>query len=388
MLTVLIPQEGETWDAFARRLQSTEGDVLAILPAAEGMLPPADEKGVHMFFDACAELSERVQVATLKRVFISLARSKGVRVIEHVRDVRFLLEGHPQAQETLRMLSPHVWRQQLRSRLQSVGLLSLPKLRVWILILVSGILLLFVLFRLLPSAEVRVWPSGDTISQTANIFLVQSGSVVDIPQRVRTLELIPLMVEVNRSITFDQISKNFIGTNARVPMAIINKSGEEYSLRKNSRLVNQAGMIFRIQEQVFIEAGEEITVLAVADDLDLYGEIIGDRGNVPAGLKWEFPGLAKEERMIVYGENRTEAKGGTMAYTSVLKEEDLTVAKKQLRQELLVVANQMLDEERTLYNSKHADQMLDRLDNPFFVDDHRAQISYETTSFLDPIRQK
>src|SRR3989338_2870261 len=106
--------------------------------------------------------------------------------------------------EALRAFSPHVWQQQIRSRLQSMGLLSVPKLRIWFLTGISAMLFFFVLFWLLPSAQIRVWPREDTVSQTANVWLVQSGSTVEVPTRVRTMELRPIRVEVTRSFTFDQ----------------------------------------------------------------------------------------------------------------------------------------------------------------------------------------
>ncbi|MBU2213929.1 hypothetical protein KKC44_03015 [Patescibacteria group bacterium] len=361
MLTVSIPIEGESWGAFARRIEETDGDVLIILPSAELMLPPIDEKAKQAFFHLCATHADRVQIATFKRSFQLQARAQGIEVLERVGDVRELLKEHQGLDEALRALSPHVWKQQLRSRLQSMGLLSLPKLRIWVLIVVSSVLFFFILFKLLPSAEIRIWPRGDSVSQTVNIFLVQSGAVLDASPRVRTLDLVPLTVTVDRKLTFDRISKDFIGSNASVEMTIINKSDEEYQLRKGSRLVNQAGMVFRITEQVFVDAGREVTVISKADDTDLYGEIIGERGNVPSGLKWEFTGLSEEEQKLVYGENRSSAQGGTTAYTNVLKNKDLELAELQLKQDLLATANQMLDEELTLINSTKADKKLERL---------------------------
>jgi hypothetical protein len=360
--TVIIPEEGGSWESFARSVEATPGELLVVLPS--GWYAPgfADDSAFQAFLNVCKKHSGRLMIATTKRPFAAAARKQGLRVIDRVREIKEFLEGNALQDEALRTLSPHLWQQQLRSRLQSMGLLSLPRLRVWVLIGVSAILLLFVLFRLLPSAEIRVSPRADTIVQTANIFLVQSGAVLDdVPDRVRTLPLIPMVVTVKRSITFDQVGKEFMGTNASLPMTIINKSAELYSLRAGTRLMNQAGMIFRTQEPINLAPNEEVTIKALADDLDLYGEIIGERGNVPANLKWEFPGLAPEERILIYGENREEGKGGTSVYRDVLKEEDLVVAQKQLEQELEAMASQLVDEQRTLHNAQSKDSFLDRL---------------------------
>ncbi|PIP65586.1 hypothetical protein COU77_01245 [Candidatus Peregrinibacteria bacterium CG10_big_fil_rev_8_21_14_0_10_49_16] len=243
--------------------------------------------------------------------------------------------------------------------LQSVTKLSIPRLRIFFLCGLSFFLFLFVTFHLLPSAEIRVWPREDSISQTTNIFLVQSGALAEVPPRVRVMPLIPIEVTAHQAMTFDHISKKFIGTSASLTMSIVNDASEEYALRKGTRFVNQAGAIFRTQEAVFVPSQSHIPVAAVAEDLDMYQEIIGDRGNVPAGLKWTIPGLSPAEQKLVYGVNATEGTGGVTSYVTVLQEEDLESAKRVLQQDLLAMAKQLVEEERLLRNThfqgKHFD---------------------------------
>lgn len=349
-LTVLLPEEGESWNALARRTRETPGDLLLVLSGPDERLGRSKDD-TDEFVKACTEVAARLRIATKHPVVAAAARRKGLRVIDRTTDLRRVLARHPRYEEAMRSFAPWLWQQQLRSRLQTMGLLSLPKIRVYLLILVSAILFFFVLFWLLPSAEIQVRPREDTVSQTANIFLVQSGATVDIPVRVRTMELRPIRVEVEYSFTFDQISKEFIGESATVNMTVINKSSDQYSLRRDTRVLNQAGMIFRLLDPVDIGPGEELVVRAVAADTDLYGEIIGERGNLPEGLKWDFPGLAPSERILVYAENRVASRGGRTSYRTVLHEGDIAVARKRLEQELLARARQLVAEEVALYNA-------------------------------------
>ncbi|MFH0851639.1 MAG: hypothetical protein V1876_02720 [Candidatus Peregrinibacteria bacterium] len=370
-LIVLIPTEGESPSAFVRRAAETNGELLLLLSTLEIPLLK-DRSEQRTFYESLQAIRSRVRVATKRSPLIAAARVHGFRVLTSTQEVKFVLEGHPAREEALREFSPHLWRQKLRSQLQGMGILSLPKLRIWILILVSTGLFLFVLFRLLPSAEIQVKPREDTVTHTVNIFLVQTGALAQVPDRVRTMPLKPVQVKVTRTITFDRISQEFSGVGARVPMTVINTTKEPYSFRKGTRLANQAGIVFRIAESVLLPPGQRTTVMAEADPLDLYGQIVGQRGNVPAGRKWEFVGLPAGERSLVYAENPVTASGGVTSARSVLTKEDLMLARKQLESELLLMAKQMVDEEKTLWNARHADQQLEML-----YYDELTQLRYE-----------
>ncbi len=357
---VLIPQEGESWSAYMRRAEAVNAELLLIVTEYAGVFDAYPEQRTP-FLDACASIGSRARFAVRERSLVKLLRSRGLRVIDRVMDLRVLLAAHPMLPEALRAYSPRVWQQHIRSRLQSMGLLTVPKLRIWALGILSSILFLFVLFWLLPSATITIWPREDSVSQTANVWLVQSGSAVDVPPRVRTMELLPIRVEVRRNLTFDQVSKDFVGKSAHGEMTVLNKSDELYSLRAQTRVVNNAGMVFHLLEPVNIESGEEVTVRTESADIDLYGEIIGERGNLPAGLRWDFPGLTPEEQLLVYAENRQPLQGGQTSFRTVLHQKDLDVAQKQLEQELLATAKQLVEEEKLLHNSQHKDSSLEIL---------------------------
>lgn len=345
-IQVFIRREEESWSAFARRIGESDGHLMIVLsPQDVAMLKGEDRDA---FLKSLQKLQSRVRLATKDLQIVHAARRHGLRVIDRVMLLRTALRGNEQQVEALRTFSPHLWRQQLRSNLQAMGLLSLPKIRIWFLIGLSVILFLFVLLRLLPSADIRVWPRQDIVSQTANIFLVLSGAQLDLHPRVRRMELIPIKVSVQKSITLDQISKEFIGKSADVRMTVINVSKEPYTLKKATRLQNQAGMLFRLKSELSVEPGQQVQMMARAEPEDLYGVIIGERGNVPANLRWDFPGLSPEEQKSVYAINPVAAVGGTTAFRKLLQQKDLDIGKRQLEQELLADAKRMIEEQRDI----------------------------------------
>lgn len=350
-LHILVRGEEESWTAFARRIREKTGEVIVVLTSVDNnfLLPEGDRT---TFLTEIASLRERLKLATKEPGIVSAARKLGIPVLYKTRMLRTALAGHP-AEHTaaaLRSFSPSLWRQQWRSRLQAIGLLSMPKVRIWLFIALSTMLFGFVVFKILPSAEVRVWARKEVVTQTMNIVLVTSGAVVRLPPQSRVLPLVPMNVQLRKSIVFSDISPEFIGSDAEVRMRLMNKTPEKVQLANGTRLLNQAGMIFRTSQSVIIPASGSVLVHAVADHEDLYGKIIGDRGNVPANVRFELPGLPVEERMHIYAENPSPATGGRTAYRTVLQQRDVDLAKKRLEQELFSAAKIAIEEQRVARN--------------------------------------
>lgn len=359
---VIFPQEGESWTALVKRMHATDGDLLLILSGREPeLMDNADVR--KSFLSEGKKMQQKLRIATKHPTIAAEARANGIRVLDRTKHVRSLLVNHPKLNEALRLFSPHLWRQQLKSRLQRMGLLTVPKFRIFTLVALSAGLFYVVVFRLLPSADVYVRPRRESINQTLNIFLTQTGVTLDPTSHVRMMPLVPIIVRVQHSMTFNHISKQFIGTSAHTDFTIINTSKQLYSLRKGTRFSNQAGMIFRILDPVNVQPNSRLTVRAQAADEDLYGQIIGARGNVPVGLKWDIPGLSLEERAKIYAQNDKAATGGTTAYKTVLQKGDLDVAQALFKKELLVKARQGIENEVERRNRESLDRYLKLMDS-------------------------
>lgn len=349
-LTVLSRGEEESWANFLRRVRETEGEVVVLLSRRDNtLLLSKDER--QLVIGELARIRYRVKLACKEPVVIAAARGEGMQVLTRTRELRQLLIGHPKIEEALRLFSPSLWRQHWRSRLQKVGLLSMPKTRIWVLISLSCGLFFFVIFRLLPSADVRIWPRQNLVSHTMNVILAASGAQVPAPEGMRVLPLKPVSVRVSKTISFADISPEFNGTDARTQMQIRSKRTEPLNLRKGTRLLNQAGMIFKIQKAVTVPPGGSVTVPAVADHLDLYGKVIGERGNVPAAVQWTLPGLPEDEQALISAVNTVPATGGITSYRRILQQKDIDLAQRRLEQELLSTAKQLMAEEYEALNA-------------------------------------
>ncbi len=207
-------------------------------------------------------------------------------------------------------------------------------------------------------------PRQEPISQTMNVFLSLSGATTPIPPtRVHTEPLMAIRIVSRKSMTFDHISKEFIGQPAHGELSVINTTSEQFSFRKGTRFTNEAGMVFRTQASVIVPAGKQTKVAVSADPNDLYGQITGARGNVPAGLTWSIPGLPEAERKKVTGKNEKPMAGGTTAFRTVLKQEDIDLAQKKLQEDLVTAAKQQAEEQK-LEEARARDADIQILDFP------------------------
>lgn len=352
MIHVAFPTEGESWPAFIVRLQQVKKELVVIISGGKDTDLLSHEKQCQTLLKFLAERSKKTYVATPNNTLKLLAKSRELQTIDSSKNLKSLLKNHPQYNEALREFLPHIWKQQLRSKLQTMGLLSLPKIRIWSLLVISLIAFTFAMFKLLPTAEIIVKPRQESVIQTTNIFLVQTGATLEeIPLNVRNIDLIPIRVQLTKNISFTDVSKEFTGTNASVQMEVYNNAQESYSLRPQSRVRNNAGIVFYIQEAINISPGDSQLVSAIAADTDVYNDIIGDRGNVPADLRWDFIGLSEAERQFVYAKNIEEGSGGATNSRLVYNETDMSLAEKKLQQALLSEASQQIDEEIELLNA-------------------------------------
>lgn len=364
-LTVFVGEEHTSANSILNAVRRTAGSFLCVLPPTG--LKHIEAEPLKSLLLECRAFNRdrRLLIATKDGRLLESAEREGWETIKTVKVLKPLLRGHPTEDEALRAFSPVIWRQNIRTKLQSAGILSLPKVRIWMLFSVSVCAFLYTFFKLLPSAEIFITPNQETGVFTTNMYLAVSGAHLPVAQnRVRLLPLTLLTLHVDRTLTYDQISKKFTGTNAHMMVTVFNDSDEVYSLRHGTRILNQAGMKFRLQDEVILEPHSKMDARAEADPIDQYGEVLGQRGNVPAGVKWYFPGLSERERTLVYARNAKPATGGTTSYVNVLTKEDIVGtphnpgAKQRLEQELLMVARQQVSDEIESRNQLHGTELV------------------------------
>ena len=226
------------------------------------------------------------------------------------------------------------------------------KFLAFVLTLSVGLFLL-ITYIALPGATVYVKPKFDNIDYTVNITLADKRKNQTLlsqnePHVVASEEV---MTVTKQTKVFNTTSKRFDGVNAQGFITIMNRSDDEWPLKKETRFQTEEGLIFRIKEGVFVppqvvdDEGNEIpgtfTAAVVADPFDIYDDPIGERGNI-GPTTFILPGLSEYNQKLLWGESTEVMEGGVTRYQRVVETEDIEAAKKQIEDNLILMAREDL----------------------------------------------
>jgi hypothetical protein len=160
-----------------------------------------------------------------------------------------------------------------------------------------------------------------------------------------------VVTETKQTKVFNTTSKIFNGVNAKGKIKIINTSEDEWPLKGETRFQTEDGVIFRIKESVMVpsattdESGNttpgEFIANVEADPFDIYDEPIGERGNI-APSTFFIPALSKFNQKLIWGESAESMIGGVTSFQKVVMEEDIEAAKKQIEDNLILMAKEDL----------------------------------------------
>lgn len=211
------------------------------------------------------------------------------------------------------------------------------------LIAVSLTILLVVIYIALPGVTIYLTPSANVIEKSVNIILADAVKNKAELETHPTHEIASYNIETNvsKTIKFTATGKKFSerGANATGFLTVINNSSSDQELVAKTRFQTDAGLVFRLAENIVVPAAAaagpgKVKAYVVADPVDAYGSMVGDRGNIPPG-KFFIPGLKKETQAKIYAESSEPMNGGITDYVAFISKDDLKAAEDQLRKELV-----------------------------------------------------
>lgn len=232
--------------------------------------------------------------------------------------------------------------------------ISRPSRKVLTLILMISIgLFALIGYVAFPSATVYIRPKFDNLDFTVNVTMADKRLNQTLLQQNKPHVIASETVKTTTKQTkvFNTTSMEFSGQNAKGRIRIQNTENEPWPLKEGTRFQTEDGINFRIAKGVTVpgrtldEGGAVLPGVMVvnveADPFDAYGQPVGDRGNIPAS-RFRIPALSKFNQRLIWGEGDGPMVGGVTSYKAVVKKVDIEAAKKQIQDNLILMAKEDL----------------------------------------------
>jgi len=208
------------------------------------------------------------------------------------------------------------------------------------LVIVSVLLLLTITYIALPNATVILTAKSNQVEKFVNITLADSiRHRVELEGRpTNMIASYPVEVKISKRITHYANGKEFKGENASGTITVINTSNKDWSLIPRTRFQTSDGIVFRSQSFVSVPKahGDQpgaLDVQVVADELDAYDQVVGEKGNI-GPTRFFLPGLKASNQKKLYAESKSQMTGGKTNVIKHILAEDIDAAKEKLERTL------------------------------------------------------
>lgn len=208
------------------------------------------------------------------------------------------------------------------------------------LVIVSVLVLVVITYIALPGATIALTPKSNVIDTSVNVHLadIEKNRAELDTHPVHMIPSYTITKKIEKVLTYQATGKEFKGENATGTIKVINASGNVWPLVARTRFQTADGLVFRISNPVSVPAarGEEkgtLDVTVTADELDVFDQVIGDRGNIGPS-NFFLPGLSEENQKKLYAESSTPFSGGNTIVTKKVSPEDLEAARMKMVSDL------------------------------------------------------
>jgi hypothetical protein len=207
-------------------------------------------------------------------------------------------------------------------------------------VIVSLIILLTITYIALPGATVALTPKSNILTTTVNVTLadIEANRAELDTHPLREIPSYQLTKKIEKVITYQSTGKDFKGINSRGTLTVSNTTNSPWPLVAKTRFQTDDGIVFRIEKAITVPAAKDgkpgtLNTEVVADPLDAYQKVIGDRGNIKPS-KMFLPGLSSDNQSKIYAENKADFTGGKTDVTKLISKEDLEAARKKMVDDL------------------------------------------------------
>lgn len=226
------------------------------------------------------------------------------------------------------------------------------------LVVVSLIILLTITYIALPGATIKLEPKSDVLQTSVNIVLADNAAnAAELDTHpLHEIASYTITTTIKRPLQYGSTGKDFQGENAQGVITVINTSSQDWPLIPHTRFQTSGNIVFRSNDYVTVPAQKDntpgtIDIAVVADPIDALGQVVGDRGNVPAS-KFFLPGLSADNQKKLYAESKNPMTGGKTIVNKHITKDDISAAKQKLSTDLKNSAQAELQAEITKRNER------------------------------------
>ncbi len=188
----------------------------------------------------------------------------------------------------------------------------------------ASVIILTIAFVLLPKAEIIVYPKFEPLRSEETITISAKEKEINFSAKI----LPGLFLEDEQSIeeTFRTEGKKEVGVPAKGKAILYNKTGEEQTIKNNTRLATEDGLIFKTQSKITIpsQGSKEVEIIA---------DFVGEKGNI-SPQRLNLVALPKATQLIIFAETKSNLSGGSSKKISIVSEDDVRKAKENLAKKI------------------------------------------------------
>lgn len=208
------------------------------------------------------------------------------------------------------------------------------------LVTVSLLLVLIIFYIALPGSTLYLTPKSNVIDHSVNLIFAdyETNKTLLEGRQPKVLASHKIQTTIRRTILQGSTGKVFEGKNARGRITIYNNQPKPWPLIPTTRFQTSDGLVFRIQQYVTVPGGRSdalgsADVDVIADQFDINGQPVGDRGNIPP-TKFFLPGLNADNQKRMFAESKVAFVGGETAVKKKISSEDIAAATGKLKKDL------------------------------------------------------
>lgn len=225
-------------------------------------------------------------------------------------------------------------------------IISRPSLHaIFILATITLLLFIFIINVIIPEANIIIYPTKKEEEMHINVNFLDKTlfKESELWTYNNGIFMTPLESTFTHSNRFTNISKEFHGSNASGKLIFINNTNEEKDLVKGTRIAHESGFIVKTNTRVLIPAKGNKVVDYTMPSKDLYGTIIGERGNIKKDEKFTIIAFPQNIQELVYVKSKNNFLGGKSIWEYKISKEDLEKTKEFLKEEVYQIAENRLN---------------------------------------------